>query len=282
MSYCLFGFKFAYMKISLINKLDRQLQILDHEIHVWLLRDQLVDDTELQSGYLEYLNTDEKEKYQRFYFEKHRHQYLATRVLLRCALSMYKDAPPPIDWNFSTNKYGRLYITNSKFSDDLYFNLSHTENMIALAVSKVHQIGIDVEWICREDMGLEIAEHCFSSFEIKQMLSLQKEKRVDRFFDLWTLKESYIKARGMGLSIPLDSFGFDFTSLGNVEIQFLNGNQDDPRKWFFWQFLPDEKYRLAIALRDKKDFDNYSIYIREVDPDWAAQTTNFPLLFKSR
>ena len=67
------------------------------------------------------------------------------------------------------------------------------------------------------------------------------------FFEYWTFKEAYIKARGMGLSIPLDKFAFDFPSQGEVRLSIDRGSRDCEASWQFWQFEPTAEYLVAIC-----------------------------------
>lgn len=253
---------FAFMKINIMTPPKKPININSNEAHLWLLKDQSVVDKALLTQYMSSLNTVERIKQTKFYFEKHRHQYLVTRGIVRHILSLYDATIPPYEWCFSTNKYGRPYIENSDLSTRLYFNLSHTENMIALVISHVEKLGVDVEWMLRKGQTLELAESFFTQLEVRELKNLPKTEQVGRFYTLWTLKEAYIKACGKGLSIPLDAFSFYFSGR-KIDITFSSEYVDDPSNWLFWQFLPHPDYKLSLAMGEAADIGggfNLSIY----------------------
>ena len=185
--------------------------IRPNEIHLWHTQDEHITDSPLIHLYHQYLSDEESKQQKRFHFEKHKHQYLITRALVRSVLSLYDDNISPEAWEFKSNAYGKPYISNTNSCLPLCFNLSHTENFIVLAVSLSCDVGIDVEYLPRHGAMEEIAESFFSKAEVIELKKLPKEQQKQRFYDLWTLKEAYIKACGMGLSIPLNHFSYDFT-----------------------------------------------------------------------
>lgn len=94
---------------------------------------------------------------------------------------------------------------------------------------------------------LEIAKGFFSALDVRQLLELPSEKN-DRFFDLWTLKEAYIKARGMGLVIPFNSFSYSFSE-ENIEIVFHWELDEQAELWGLWQIIPSEKHKIALVIK---------------------------------
>src|SRR5690606_33310169 len=100
----------------------------------------------------------------------------------------------------------------------LVFNLSHTDGLIACAVSRGREVGVDVEWLDRRGGDIDVADRFFSRYEVQALYAQPPERRRDRFFRYWTLKESYIKARGMGLALPLDRFSFELDRGGAITI----------------------------------------------------------------
>ncbi|MCT4620240.1 MAG: 4'-phosphopantetheinyl transferase superfamily protein [Marinisporobacter sp.] len=101
---------------------------------------------------------------------------------------------------FKKNDYGKPYILNK---EDIHFNISHSGEWIVCAID-TKPIGIDVEQI--KLMDIDIAKGLFSSEEYEALMAIEEQQRLGYFYDLWTLKESYIKADGRGLSISLDTF----------------------------------------------------------------------------
>jgi 4'-phosphopantetheinyl transferase len=214
------------------------LALPSDQVHVWLVADDDIDDRLLAHYRQHCLNGQELLREKRFYFEKHRKQFVITRALVRSVLSRYANIAPSA-WQFSKNDYGRPEICNGNAaSDALSFNLSHTEGMVMLAVSCKQPLGIDVENTHVRPAPLDIADHYFSPHEAKALSALPIPLQAERFFQYWTLKESYIKAEGKGLSIPLAQFSLNFLSDTGVAIAFHTDEDKNPLHWHFCLFRP--------------------------------------------
>jgi 4'-phosphopantetheinyl transferase len=193
-----------------------------------------IADPALLARYRQLLTEEEHSRQLRFHFEQDRHRYLVTRALLRTTLSRYADIAPE-HWTFLTNAYGRPYVSNEGVND-LTFNLSHTRTLVVLAVARGRQLGVDTEDTVTRTPPLEIADRFFAPEEVTSLRALPVEQRVQRFFQHWTLKEAYIKARGMGLSLPLDRFAFHFAAEQQVRLTLQATLQDAAENWRLWQW----------------------------------------------
>jgi 4'-phosphopantetheinyl transferase len=235
---------------------DEKLELTPYDIHLWLaFPAELAADDPLLATYAGLLSDDEHQRCQRFRFPRLRHQYLLTRGLVRTTLSRYA-AVAPQDWRFTTNDYGRPKIANSGPLPPLRFNLSHADGLILCGVVLAREIGVDVEDTRRQALTMDIADRFFSEAECRDLHALPEQRQTDRFFDYWTLKESYIKARGMGLSLPLGQFSFHLQdNTKPVTISFGERIQDDPRRWQFWLMRPTARHRMAVCVETDKDKD---------------------------
>jgi 4'-phosphopantetheinyl transferase len=119
--------------------------------------------------------------------------------------------------------------------------------LIALAVTGGRELGIDVENVVTREVSIEIADRFFAPAEVAELGAVPPERQQDRFFEYWTFKESYIKARGMGLSIPLDRFSFHYPHESAVGIAIQPELGDDANRWEFWQYRPTADYLLAVC-----------------------------------
>src|SRR5262249_34435137 len=144
----------------------------------------------------------------RFHFPSGRRDYLVTRALVRLALSRYA-AVPPERWRFTKGRYGRPEIAEPLITPRLRFNVSHTVGMVACLITVERDVGVDVETTARAGRPLEIADRYFSPAESRTLRRLPGAEQRDRFFEYWTLKESFIKAMGVGISMGLKTFSFD-------------------------------------------------------------------------
>lgn len=226
------------------------------EIHLWILNPTKIREPLLLARYRELLTAEESDKVQRYRFEKHRHDALITRAFVRDTLSHYCERLPQ-EWRFEKGEKDKPEIIDPPLP--LRFNLSHTEGMIVCAICLHHDLGADVEHIDRNTDTLGIADRFFSPTEVKELFSLpDDESKRSRFFDYWTLKESYIKAWGLGLAIPLDQFSFhigetdDPITNHNIDLSFAPERKDDPEQWQSWLFYPNKTHRMALSIRNDK------------------------------
>jgi 4'-phosphopantetheinyl transferase len=154
----------------------------------------------------------------------------------------------PREWTFSTNAYGRPQISNSfELSSTVRFNISHTHSLIVLAMTRDREVGVDVENVEDRTVSMDIADRFFAPEEAAALAQVPGELQQERFFEYWTFKESYIKARGMGLSLPLEKFAFHYPGDRLVRIAIHADLMDDPHRWHFWQLRPTPKYLLAVC-----------------------------------
>lgn len=216
------------------------------DIDVWLVDDRDVTDTALLDTYQKLLNAEESGRHQRFVFARHRHQFLVARALVRCTLAQYMDLDDPAGVAFSKNDHGKPLLLADTSQQ---FNLTHTNGLIALAVTPENAVGIDVEFLSRQADVVKLAERYFSNAETADLFALPVAEWNQRFYDLWTLKEAYVKACGTGLKTPLKDFGFHFDG-DSVSIEFSKNIIDDPNAWQFWQLDVDGAFRVSIAVND--------------------------------
>lgn len=213
------------------------------DLHVWLIE---AVDSAARAACWNMLSASERQRADRFVFERHRRQYIFAHGLLRMALS---DAAPdiaPSDWEFAADAHGRPFIAAPSRPAALHFNLSHTEGCVACVVSGHQAVGVDVEELLPRRAKMGTAEGVFSPDEIAALQGLTPDDFTRRFFDYWTLKEAYLKACGVGLHLPLDRFSMRLGP-GGIGIHFDPEIDDDPGRWRFTQNSPSPNHRLSIA-----------------------------------
>lgn len=237
------------------------------QIDVWLTSLSSVC-SNLQRAYLQLLSAPELAKWHRFVAPDAQLQYLVSRALIRTTLSGYADVPEHA-WQFETNPYGRPYVSQPDSLRDIHFNLSNTTGLVVCAVTKGFDIGIDVENFTRDLDTDGLAPTVFAPVELADVL-LQGTPgdRRDRFFSYWTLKEAYMKARGMGLSLPLDAFWFDLGGPSPL-LHVTDRCPDAPERWRFRQYAPTAEHKMAVAVAAPRDTEP-SIQLRWVTPMSAS------------
>jgi len=224
------------------------------------------DDPEAWSQHEAYralLSPEEHERMARLVFERDRRRFLLTRALVRTMLSRYAGVAPA-EWAFIANVHGRPEILDRPNGvPDLRFNLSHTEGLIACAVTIGREVGVDVEHVQRR-LTQDVAGRFFAPSEVNNLRALPDDEQARTFFDYWTLKEAYIKARGFGLALPLADFAFTLAPPAPPQIAFEPALEDDPATWQFAQDWPTPVHRLALAVR--REGSDLPVRIRTVVP----------------
>jgi 4'-phosphopantetheinyl transferase len=217
-------------------------------VEVWTVRQYAADVQARLRTYDSILTPSERQRAARFLQEGDRARFTIGRALARTMLSSFADVAPGA-WSIVIDERGRPELGERPAgTPDLRFNLSHTDGLIACAVSVGRELGVDVERITRL-VTYDVPERFFSAREVADLRALPRSDQDVVFFDYWTLKESYIKARGLGLALPLGQFTFVRTPGGAPTIEFAPELHDDPASWQFAQFWPTEQVRMAVAVR---------------------------------
>jgi 4'-phosphopantetheinyl transferase len=175
------------------------------------------------------LDNEEKARASRFYFERHQRRFTIARAMMRLILGRYLGIDPA-KLVFSYNKQGKPYLT---YPHTIEFNLSHSEDLALLAVGKTYPVGIDLEYYsARPYEG--IAEQLFSHQERQALKRLAPELQPLCFFHIWSQKEAFIKACGLGLSYPTKQFTVPSLPMTNelINDSLLNKN------WRIVSFMP--------------------------------------------
>jgi 4'-phosphopantetheinyl transferase len=173
------------------------------EVHVWRAA---LDPTASQTQYFQrHLAADERARADRLYFERDRQHFIAARGVLRDILARYLNRAPE-SLSFRYGAQGKPALAGDDDKAGIRFNISHSRGLALCAVALGREVGIDIEQVRAELAVVEIAERFFSPREVAALLLLPALEQRPAFFRCWTRKEAYIKARGEGLSMPLDQF----------------------------------------------------------------------------
>jgi 4'-phosphopantetheinyl transferase len=246
------------------------LLLSEGEVHVWRAWLDLP-----QSGIQaleQTLSDDERVRAQRFRFVKDRTHFIAARGLLRAILGRYLLREPQT-LNFSYNAYGKpalaempegvsTYapgqprattrvaptVSGETKGESLSFNVTHAQGMALYAITCNRVIGVDLEYIQRQVEWESVAERFFSPYEVSMLRAVPPHTRHIAFFNCWTRKEAYIKARGMGLSLALDQF--DVSLIPGVPAAVLDIREEgqDISNWSLYDLYPGNDYIAALAV----------------------------------
>ena len=174
-----------------------------------------------------------------------RRRHVAARALVRTVLSRYLP-PAPQDWRFVADAHGRPQLSPEHRLPELQFNIAHTAGLVVLALRVGGALGVDVETPRRRTDTLAL-ERYFAPAERAALRALPAAARRRRFFEVWTLKEAYLKARGLGLRLPLEGFAFEFGAPADVTLTMTDACADTPQRWALGQWSLRGRYLLALC-----------------------------------
>lgn len=205
------------------------------------------------------LSPEERARRDDFRFEKDRALYEVAHGVVRWALGRALDVPPA-DVRFAVGRHGKpLLDMGTRAASDLRFNLSHATGLVAVAITRGGDLGVDVEHTARDVSPLELSRLVFSADERAALEKVPTGQRQDVFFQLWTLKEAYIKATGAGMSLDLRSFSFALDG----GLSFRPPPGDVCGRWsFFLQRLPS--HSLAVCVERPPSGEDPAVTLRDV------------------
>jgi 4'-phosphopantetheinyl transferase len=217
------------------------------DVHVWYTAPAPSSQDDLDRLAL-LLSADERHTNSQFMSSERRRDHLVGRALVRTTLSRYASVAAP-EWIFTTGRFGRPEIVGPAGAPPLRFSLTHSPGLIAVAVALNIAPGLDVAYLDQRIDVETVARQYFAVAEAADLASCPAELRRRRFFEYWTLKEAYLKATGLGLSIPLNSFAMTLSE--PPTIAFANGDAREAAAWQFRQPVLSEAHVAALAVRGK-------------------------------
>lgn len=219
------------------------------QVHLWLATEPEQLDEAQQRRYAGWLDHDERVRWQRFHIKADQQCYLLAHALVRSVLAGYLQQSPE-QLRFTHNRYGKPELDHSLQPrlHALRFNLSHTRGLIALAVTVDAEVGVDVEATSRKVEVQALADRFFAPSEASLLRETAPDLQRELFFRLWTLKEAYVKARGLGLQLGLESFAFSFDAQEAPGMTTVEPNVDATH-WSFFQYQQPPHFRVAVAVQ---------------------------------
>ena len=249
---------------------------LQSSIHLWILDAEGFDLEVLEPRSLALLSSAESERYRRYTLPRAKRQLLLSRTLLHSVLTHYVNDAPLV---FRLGDHGRPELASESIAPDsgagsargaLSFNLSHSRDRLVVAVTRAGFVGVDVEYAARRRRVERLISRYFSEAEQAALLALPVAQRQARFYTLWSLKEAYVKARGLGLALPLADFSFSLSGQDVTEERAstslsFSGSlaNESAESWRFWRSpLAGEDYAFGLALQACRTKD-ISLTVRE-------------------
>lgn len=193
------------------------------------------------------LAMDEQERAERFYFQKDREHFIVARGLLRTILGHYLNMEPA-QLRFCYSLHGKPALAGELGRNELRFNLSHSCGLALYAITRGRELGVDVERIRPELVDEQIAERFVSPREFAILRTLPTELQQVAFFSCWTRKEAYIKARGEGLTLPLNRFDMSLTPREPATLLSTDGSRQEASRWSLQELNVGPGYTAAVAV----------------------------------
>lgn len=212
--------------------------------HLWLAGGDAAD-APIES-WLAILSPAERARYEAIRPTAIRHEFLLGRALLRSTLSRYAPVAPA-DWSFRDAARGRLEIDGPRDAPTLRFNIAHAEGLVACLVSHRTACGVDVEHPRRRIDVARFAGRFYAPHEAAAVRHAAPAERDALFYSIWTLKEAYLKARGLGISVPLASLSFTLDR-ERIVPRFDPPIDDSPAAWSFALFEAPSGHRIGVAV----------------------------------
>lgn len=219
------------------------VQLGGGEVHVWKIRLDLSVD--IVQALANHLSSDEMDRADRIHFGNVRSQYVVARGTLREILGEYLGVRPgTVRLTYSAHGKPELADTHGT---DLQFNLAHSGNLALVAVTRAAPVGVDIERARNEFDGQRIADRFFTQEEAAMLRAVPLDLRAAAFLQQWTRKECFIKARGEGLSFPLNAFAV-LQRDGALSLQ-IHADMSEAGRWSIRDLPIDEEgYAACLAV----------------------------------
>ena len=236
-------------------------------IDLWCVALRDIDAARRWGDYRALLDAREQVRHARLLRRADRRRDLAARALVRTVLSRYLPAAPEA-WVFGADAQGRPRIVAPQGLPPIEFNIAHSGERVVLGIAAGRSLGVDVEYTRRRADTVSL-ERYFAPAERAALAALPAGQRRRRFFELWTLKEAYLKARGLGLRLPLHGCAFEWSVPGEVRLAVSGACAAGPQRWALAQLTLHGPYVLAVCAERRED-SPLTLAVHEVVPlEWS-------------
>jgi len=221
------------------------LKLIQRDVHVW--RVNLNEPSSVVDSMLRVLTSDERNRANRFHFERDRDHFIVGRGTLRMLLGHYlKEKPGRIRIHYGP--FGKPALVEECNNAGLRFNVSHSRGLALYGFALDFELGIDLEYV-REDFATDdIAKRFFTPGEVEKLRTIQPHLRAEAFFTCWTRKEAFIKAVGKGLSLPLDEFEVSLAPDEPPAVLTVKDKMMDAARWSVRDLSPGPGFVAAIVI----------------------------------
>jgi 4'-phosphopantetheinyl transferase len=227
----------------------------DNDLHIWILAipsDSMTCEDDLPPLRFEdftagSLSLSERARAERFHFPADQRRFALCRETLRRLCGAYTGLNPS-ELEFYGGPNGKPYVKSGLLSESLQFNISHTRGMGVFAFTRVGEIGVDVENVCRKVDALGLGKRVFTSAELETIRPLDEAQQRERFFAYWTAKEAFLKATGVGLSLDPRKIEATLPSSEDSSGKFSAPQGDvETNPWVLRAFRRQDEFQVSLA-----------------------------------
>ena len=216
------------------------------EVHVWTASRDAPG--EVVEAMREILSDEERRRADRFAFAHDRTRFAVGRGLLRVLLGRYLDRAPE-SLRFTANAHGKPeLVAECNLDPPIQFNLAHSGSWVLYALTRGREIGVDIERIRPEFGGFALAERFFAGSEVDCLRSLDESDRALAFFHGWARKESFIKAKGKGLALPLDQFDVELHPAHPAGLLATRPDAEEASRWSLVEIPTEPGFVAALCV----------------------------------
>lgn len=237
------------------------------QMYLWTLA---TDDSAIAataSELAELLSTAERNEARRLRSTVSRQQFVIARALLKLSLSCHFPVPAGA-WRFDRDRYRRPFIAAPAIPTQVWFSVSHTRGLIACLITTSAEAAVDIEKVEHNRDLVLVASEALSPAEQKALSSLSGTDWTARFFDHWTLKEAYAKARGLGLALTFSDIGFDLEEDNTIRAHFSSTAGENSSDWMFWNHQLPTQHSVSVAAKKCRGGE-FDIVVKPVKFDGA-------------
>lgn len=214
------------------------------ETHIWCLPTNLTSQQISQLTPL--LAIDEQNRANKFYFDKHKNSFIASRGYLRLILAKYLNIQPQnVEFNYTSN--GKPYLAESCQTNQLQFNVSHSQELVIYGISPQQLIGVDLEYLRPFPEAVNLAKRYFCPEEAQIIENLPLSQQSLAFFQAWTAKEAVLKAMGLGIVGGLDSVEVEVNPTQPAKLYTIDGDAEAAKDWSLVKLTPTVNYLATVA-----------------------------------
>lgn len=211
---------------------------------VWHGSADVLADPRLQARADTLLTETDRARRDRFRHEADRRMFVLGRTMARLLVARTVGCEPQ-SWTWREGPHGRPEIAAP--SSSVHFNLAHSAGLVACAVAHGREVGVDVEHLGRRPLETAIVERYCAPSEAADIRTRGGDWHA-RFLVYWTLKEAYLKARGLGIAVPLAEIAFDVVDDTSARIGFLGSLAGTDDRWSFTLAYPTADHLMAVAV----------------------------------